>query len=139
MFSDKSRFSLQSDSRRTFIWRVPDTRYHQENNIVRHRFGGVGLLIIWGRGIILGFGTDLYVQIGILTVQIYWDVILEQHVRLFWEAMSAEFMFMDDKTLPQHTNIVNECFQSEDITRVDWAAFSADLNPVKHVWNMLGR
>ncbi|GFY15151.1 transposable element Tcb1 transposase [Trichonephila clavipes] len=31
MFSDKSRFSLQSDSRRTLIWRAPGTRYHQEN------------------------------------------------------------------------------------------------------------
>ncbi|GFW22655.1 HTH_Tnp_Tc3_2 domain-containing protein [Trichonephila clavipes] len=33
MFSDESRFSLQSDSRRTLIWRVPCTRYHQENTI----------------------------------------------------------------------------------------------------------
>ncbi|GFX94163.1 HTH_Tnp_Tc3_2 domain-containing protein [Trichonephila clavipes] len=29
-FSDESKFSLQSDSRRTLIWRVPGTRYHQE-------------------------------------------------------------------------------------------------------------
>ncbi|GFS81923.1 transposable element Tcb1 transposase [Trichonephila clavipes] len=31
MFSDEARFSLQSDSRRTLIWRAPGTRYHQEN------------------------------------------------------------------------------------------------------------
>ncbi|GFW79717.1 HTH_Tnp_Tc3_2 domain-containing protein [Trichonephila clavipes] len=30
MFSDESRFSLQSDSLRTLIWRAPGTRYHQE-------------------------------------------------------------------------------------------------------------
>ncbi|GFU92486.1 HTH_Tnp_Tc3_2 domain-containing protein [Trichonephila clavipes] len=30
MFPDESRFSLQSDSRRTLIWRAPGTRYHQE-------------------------------------------------------------------------------------------------------------
>ncbi|KFM75818.1 hypothetical protein X975_16652, partial [Stegodyphus mimosarum] len=40
MFSDESRFSLQSDSRRTFIWRAPGTRYHQENIFERHRYGG---------------------------------------------------------------------------------------------------
>ncbi|GFU19225.1 HTH_Tnp_Tc3_2 domain-containing protein [Trichonephila clavipes] len=34
MFSDESRFSLQSDSHRTLIWRAPGTRYHQENDIV---------------------------------------------------------------------------------------------------------
>ncbi|GFV69631.1 transposable element Tcb1 transposase [Trichonephila clavipes] len=33
MFSDESRFSLQSDSRRTLIWRAHGTRYHQENTI----------------------------------------------------------------------------------------------------------
>ncbi|GFW29929.1 HTH_Tnp_Tc3_2 domain-containing protein [Trichonephila clavipes] len=36
MFSDESRFSLQSDSRRTLIWRALGTRYHQENTIERH-------------------------------------------------------------------------------------------------------
>ncbi|GFX66010.1 HTH_Tnp_Tc3_2 domain-containing protein [Trichonephila clavipes] len=35
MFSDESRFSLQSDSRQTLIWRAPGTRYHQENTIER--------------------------------------------------------------------------------------------------------
>ncbi|GFU78980.1 transposable element Tcb1 transposase [Trichonephila clavipes] len=30
MFSDESRFSLQSDSRRILTWRAPGTRYHQE-------------------------------------------------------------------------------------------------------------
>ncbi|GBN83544.1 hypothetical protein AVEN_11460-1 [Araneus ventricosus] len=45
MFSDESRFSLQSDSRRTFIWRTPGARYHQENTIERHRYGGAGWLV----------------------------------------------------------------------------------------------
>ncbi|GFT33773.1 transposable element Tcb2 transposase [Trichonephila clavipes] len=44
MFSDESRFSLQSDSRRTLIWRAPGIRYHQENTIERHRYGGAGWL-----------------------------------------------------------------------------------------------
>ncbi|GFW65349.1 transposable element Tcb2 transposase [Trichonephila clavipes] len=59
MFSNESRFSLQSDSRRTLIWRVPGTRYHQENTIGRHCYGDAGWLV-WG-GIILGFRTDLHV------------------------------------------------------------------------------
>ncbi|GFT40970.1 HTH_Tnp_Tc3_2 domain-containing protein [Trichonephila clavipes] len=40
MFSGESRFSLQSDSRRTLIWRAPGTRHHQENTIERHHYGG---------------------------------------------------------------------------------------------------
>ncbi|GFW64066.1 transposable element Tcb1 transposase [Trichonephila clavipes] len=46
---DESRFSLQSDSRRTLIWRAPGTRYHQENTIERHRYGGAGWLTHLGR------------------------------------------------------------------------------------------
>ncbi|GFW13377.1 DDE_3 domain-containing protein [Trichonephila clavipes] len=68
-------FSLQSDSRRILIWRAPGTRYHQENTIERHRYGGAGWLV-WG-GIILGFRTDLYVQSVTMTGHIYRDVILE--------------------------------------------------------------
>ncbi|GFS72602.1 transposable element Tcb1 transposase [Trichonephila clavipes] len=97
MFYHESRLSLQSDSRRTLIWRAPSTRYHQENTIERHRYGGAGWLV-WG-GIILGSRTDLHVQIVTMTGHIYRDVILEQHVRLFRGAMGAEFMFMDDNAV----------------------------------------
>ncbi|GFW65598.1 transposable element Tcb1 transposase [Trichonephila clavipes] len=51
MFSDEFRFSLQSDFRRTLIWRALGTRYHQENTIERHRYGGAE----W-----LAFGEELF-------------------------------------------------------------------------------
>ncbi|GFU40890.1 transposable element Tcb1 transposase [Trichonephila clavipes] len=105
-----SRFSLQSDSHQTLIWRTPGTHYHQENTIKQHRYGGAGWLV-WG-GIILGSRTDLHVQSVTMTGHIYRDVILEQHVRLFRGAMGAEFLFMDDNARPHRANIVDEFLQS---------------------------
>ncbi|GFY21138.1 HTH_Tnp_Tc3_2 domain-containing protein [Trichonephila clavipes] len=96
MFSDKSGFSLQSDSRRTLIWRAPGNRYHQENTIERHRYGGAGWLV-WG-GIIIGSRTDLHVQSVTMTGHIYRDVILEQHACFFGAPWVLNFfLFMDDK------------------------------------------
>ncbi|GFX92201.1 transposable element Tcb1 transposase [Trichonephila clavipes] len=137
MFSDESGFSLQSDSHRTLIWRAPGTRYHQGNTIERHNYGGAGWLV-WG-GNILGSRTDLHVQSVKMTGHIYRYIILEQQVRLFRGAMGAEFLFMDDNARPHRANVVDECLQSEDITRMDWPVYSPDLNPMEHVLDMLVR
>ncbi|GFX71519.1 transposable element Tc3 transposase [Trichonephila clavipes] len=74
-----------------------------------------------------------------MTGQIYRNVILEQHVRLFRSIMGAEFLFMDNNARPHRANIVDECPQLEDIPGMDWPAYSLDMKPIEHVWDMLGR
>ncbi|GFS94760.1 transposable element Tcb2 transposase [Trichonephila clavipes] len=90
-------------------------------------------------GIFLGSRTNLRVQIGTMTVQIYQDVILNMYVHFGVPWAQQKFVLMDDNACPHPANIVSECLQSKDITHMDWAAFSPDLNPVEHVWDMLGR
>ncbi|GFS91688.1 transposable element Tcb1 transposase [Trichonephila clavipes] len=107
-----------------------------KNTIERYRYGGAEWLV-WGEKI-LGSRTGMHVQSVTMTGHIYRDVILEQHVRLFRGAMGAEFLFMDDNARLHRANIVDECLQSEDITRMDWPAYSQKLNPIQHVWDMLG-
>ncbi|GFS73594.1 transposable element Tc3 transposase [Trichonephila clavipes] len=88
--------------------------------------------LVWG-GNILGSRTDAHVQSVTMAGHINRDVILEQHVRLFRGAMGAEFHFMDDNARPHRPNIVDECLQFEDITHMDWPAYSPDLNPIELV------
>ncbi|KFM70952.1 Transposable element Tcb2 transposase, partial [Stegodyphus mimosarum] len=53
--------------------------------------------------------------------------------------MGPQFLFMDDNAPPHRTVTVEELLESEDIEHMDWSARSLDLNPVKHVRNLLGR
>ncbi|GFT87613.1 transposable element Tcb1 transposase [Trichonephila clavipes] len=74
-----------------------------------------------------------------MTDHIYPDVILEPHARLVWCAMGAEILFMLVNARPHRANIVDVCLPSEEITCMDWPAYSPDLNPIGHVWDMFGR
>ncbi|GFU77223.1 HTH_Tnp_Tc3_2 domain-containing protein [Trichonephila clavipes] len=43
LFTDESRFTMESDSGRLLIWREQRTRYHQSNTVERHSYRGGGI------------------------------------------------------------------------------------------------
>ncbi|GFW37692.1 transposable element Tcb2 transposase [Trichonephila clavipes] len=69
----------------------------------------------------------------------YCEEVLLPHGRLFRGAIGPDFIFMDDNARPHQTLAVEELLESEDITRMDWPAYSLDLNPIEHVWDALER
>ena len=96
LFTDESRFSLNTDSRRTFIWREPGTRYLPSNV---DNYGGGGVMV-WA-GIMLDGRTPLHVfDRGSVTGVRYRDEVLEPYVRLFRGAVGPEFILMDDNARP---------------------------------------
>ncbi|GFS85961.1 transposable element Tc3 transposase [Trichonephila clavipes] len=138
LFTDESRFSLTSDSKRVYIWRESGTRNDPSNIVERDRFGSGGVMV-WG-GIMIDGRTPLHVfRSGSVTGQIYRDEVLDPYVRLFRGAYGRDFLFMDDNARPHRANLVDEFLESEDIKRIPWPANSPDLNPIENLWDYLGR
>ncbi|GFV25041.1 transposable element Tcb2 transposase [Trichonephila clavipes] len=106
LFTDKSRFSLSSDSHRILIWRERGSHNHPSNIIERDRYGGHGVLV-W-RGIMLGSRTDLHIFDAVsVNGTRYCNEILLPYVRLFRGTMSLQFLFMDDNA-PYHRTVAAE-------------------------------
>ncbi|GFS78441.1 transposable element Tcb2 transposase [Trichonephila clavipes] len=104
----------------------------------RHHYGGPRVPV-WG-GILLNGRTELHIfDRGSVIGDRYCEEVLLPHVRLFRGVIGPDFIFMDDNARLHRTLAVEELLESEDITRMDWPAYSPDLNPIGHVWDVLGR
>ncbi|GFW00262.1 DDE_3 domain-containing protein [Trichonephila clavipes] len=53
-------------------------------------------------------------------------------------AVGASFVLMNDNAHHHRAFIVDNFHESEGMARMEWPAYSLDLNPIKNLWDALG-
>ncbi|GBM82748.1 hypothetical protein AVEN_66250-1 [Araneus ventricosus] len=116
------------------IWREPGTHYRTPKRpLQRWRVTYLRRVATSGRTVLYVFAG------GSVAPDRYRDEILHPLVRPFIAAMGTNAIFMDDNAHPHRAELVWIYLESETIPQMAWSARSPEMNPIEHVWVMLGR
>ena len=83
--------------------------------------------------------TPLPVVNGRLTGVVYRDSILRPLVMPALQAVGNGAVFQDNNASCHRAAVVNTFLQQQGVFQIDWPARSPDMNPTKHLWDVLGR
>ncbi len=76
---------------------------------------------------------------GKLNATQYRDDILEHVTLPYLQNLDPKAILQDDNARPHRSWILDDFLQTHGVERMQWPVVSPDLNPIKNLWDQLGR
>ena len=95
--------------------------------------------MVWGSISLEGITALHVLARGTLTAIRYRDEILRPTIRPSAGAVGPGFLLMHDNAKPHVVEVCQQFLHDEGIDAMDWPARSPDLNPIRHIWDIMSR